>query len=194
MFFCEKCRYLFNITKDINSKQIGGKTNIALTNVLDKFKSNQPIVEKDLKNIKGKDLLDDERYEAMNKKDLKKLMSQIKVLDKNFFTEDEPDKTDEKIGKNVVYFICKFCKNYKPIKPTTLVYSKNYNTAVVEVSDYTYAIYDPTLTRTKNYICKNPKCKTHKDASLKEAVLTKNATDQIVYVCCACSTNWPNAL
>ena len=123
-------------------------------------------------------------------------MSQIKAIDSAFFvTEATEDLKGKKIGSNVAYFICKFCKNHKPIQPGTQIYSKNYNTVVsVENDDYTYAIYDYTLARTKNYICKNKKCETHRDDSLKEAVLTKNITDQIVYVCCHCLTNWVNTI
>ena len=188
MFFCEKCRYLFNVTKDIKSKQVGGKINEGLTAVLDKFKENKPLLEKDLKNIKGKDLMEDERFEKMSKKEQKKMISYVKSLDKNFFTAD--DKKEVKIGTSVAYFICKFCKNYRKIEPGTLIYSKNYNvTGSVETEDYTYAIYDQTLPRTANYVCKNPKCSSHEGGS-KEAVITKNATDQVVYICTICSTNW----
>ena len=192
MFFCEKCRYLFNVTKDVKSKQIGGKINEALTVIFDKFTNGEHIVDKDLKKIKGKDILEDQRFEDMNKKDQRKLISTIKAIDKNFFIEEEPE-SEEKIGSNIAFFICKFCKNYKPIKPGTIIYSKNYNSSnISESDDYTYAIYDQTLAHTKNYICKNSKCETHKNNNLKEAVLVKNATDQLVYICTQCSTNWIN--
>lgn len=194
MFFCEKCRYLFNVTKDIKSKQVGGKINDALTIIFDKISRGEQIMEKDLKKFKGKDLLDDERFEVMNKKDQRKLISTVKAVDKNFFAEEEPE-SEAKVGSNIAYFICKFCKNYKPIKPGTVIYSKSYSTInASEMEDYTYAIYDQTLPRTRTYICKNAKCETHKNDSLKEAILTKNATDQIVYICTHCSTNWINAV
>ena len=192
MFFCEKCRYLFNVTKDVKSKQIGGKINEALTIVFDKYANGEKITEKDLKKLKGKDILEDQRFEDMNKKDQRKLISTIKAIDKNFFMEEEPE-SEEKIGSNIAFFICKFCKNYKPIKPGTIIYSKNYNSSnISEAYDYSYAIYDQTLAHTKNYICKNSKCETHKNINLKEAVLVKNATDQLVYICTQCSTNWIN--
>jgi len=190
MFFCEKCRYLFNVTKDVKSKQIGGKINEALTMIFNKFATGEAIVPKDLVKFKGKDLLEDERFELMNKKDQRKIISLIKSIDKTFFVADDTQ-TDVKVGSNVAYFICKFCKNYEPIKPTTLIYSKSYNTtSQAETEDYKYAIYDQTLARTKYYDCKNDNCKTHKDESLKEAVLTKNIMDQIVYICTYCSSSW----
>ena len=190
MFFCEKCRYLFNVTKDVKSKQVGGKINEAVTNLFNKYYKNEPIEERDLRKIKGNDLIYDERYEDMTKKEQRKLVSFVKSVDKNFFAEAEPE-VAPKVGSNAAFFICKYCGNFKPIKPGTLIYSKNYNAGdSTEIEDYTYAIYDQTLPRTKNYICKNPKCETHKKDSIKEAVLTKNTSDQIVYICTVCSTNW----
>ena len=188
MFFCEKCRYLFNVTKDVKSKQIGGAINEALTNIFDKIKNNEPLTESDLVEIKGKDLVADERFEIMNKKDQRKIISMVKAIDKSFFVEQE---TSNKVPTNIAYFICKYCKNFKPIKPGTLIYSKNYNiNNSAEAEDYTYAIYDQTLARTRNYICRNTKCETQQDDSIKEAVITKNANDQLVYVCTNCSTFW----
>ena len=194
MFFCEKCRYLFNITKDVKSKQVGGKINEALTNILTKYASNEKLVDRDLRRIKGKDLLEDERFEDMTKKEQKKLISTVKAVDRNFFVEEEKT-LEPKIGSNVAYFICKYCKNSRAIKPGTLIYSKNYGgNNITEIIDYTYAIYDQTLPRTKTYICKNAGCDTHKDDSNKEAALTKNILDQIVYVCTVCGTDWVNVM
>jgi len=130
----------------------------------------------------------------MNKKDQRKLISNIKTIDKNFFNKEVPTEKI-KIGSNIAYFICKFCKNYRPITAGTLIYSKNYNSiAVAETEDYTYALYDHTLPRTRNYICKNPECATHSDDALKEAILTKNVMEQIVYICTYCSTSWVNTI
>ena len=191
MFFCEKCRYLFNVTKDIKSKQIGGRINETLSNIFSKYKSNETLTNRDLRKIKGKDLLEDERFENMTKKEQRKLMSIIKSVDKNFFAKGE-EETSPKIGSTLAFFICKYCKNSNPIQPQTIIYSKKFSggEGVTEAEDYTYAIYDLTLPRTRNYICKNRKCPTHKDDDVKEAVLIKDSTDQIKYLCTACSTNW----
>ncbi|XWV26625.1 putative DNA-dependent RNA polymerase subunit rpb9 [Tupanvirus soda lake] len=194
MFFCEKCRFMFNVTKDVKSKQIGGRINEALTNVFNKYFNNEPLQERDLKRIRGKDLLDDERFEDMTKKEQRKMMSWVKSLDRNFFVEEEAP-AEPKVGSNAAFFICKYCKNSKPIKPGTLIYSKNYGTdGSSETEDYSYAIYDQTLSRTRNYICKNPKCESHKNDNVREAALTKNAMDQIVYICTSCTTYWVNAV
>jgi DNA-directed RNA polymerase subunit M/transcription elongation factor TFIIS len=194
MFFCEKCRYLFNVTKDVKSKQIGGRINEALTSLFGKYNNNEQLEEKDLRRIKGKDLLEDERFEDLTKKEQRKMISYVKSFNKNFFVEEELP-VETKIGSNAAFFICKYCKNSKPIKPGTLIYSKNYGgESSIETEDYTFAIYDQTLPRTKNYICKNPKCESHKNDAVKEAALTKNGLYQIVYICTACSTHWVNVI
>ena len=194
MFFCDECRYLFNISKDVKSKQVGGKIEVSLDNIFNKFFRNEKIINEDLSRITKKDVMNDERFEKSSKKDQKKLISQIKNADKNFFSGGEDDMINQ-VGTNKAYFVCRFCKNYKQIKPRTLIYSKNLNTSnIMEVDDYTYAIHDHTLARTKNYICKNSKCETHKNSSIKEAVLTKNSIDQLVYVCVVCSTWWINGI
>lgn len=190
MFFCEKCRYLFNVTKDVKSKQIGGKINDSLNNIFAKYSMNEAITENDLKKITGKDITDDDRFDEMTKKNQRKLISTLKAVDKSFFVQQE-EKDGPKIGTSSAFFICKYCKNYKPIKPQTCIYTKIYGTEhTIETEDYTYTIYDQTLPRTRNYICKNNKCESHKNDAVKEAVLTKNTSDQIVYVCTSCSTHW----
>lgn len=193
MIFCDKCRYLYNITKDLKSKQIGGKINEAVNNIMDKYKNREEIREKDLKRIKGKHLLQNNRFDEMTKKDQRKFMSTIRSVDKNIFAEEE--KPTAKVGSNIVYFMCKYCGNSKPIKPGTLIYSKNYGGHdTTEIEDYSNMIHDQTLPRTKNYICKNENCETHNDDSLREAILIKNMSDQIVYVCTSCTTSWTGSI
>ncbi|BCS82952.1 putative DNA-dependent RNA polymerase subunit rpb9 [Cotonvirus japonicus] len=194
MIFCEKCRYLFNITKDVRTKQVGGKINNALNNIFDKFQNNTQIIDSDLKRIKGKDLTDDERFENMTKKNKKKLTQIIKAIDKTFFIEEQDDESEE-ISSNKAYFICKYCKNYRPINAGTVIYTKNYDTNEESgIENYDHFVYDQTLPRTKNYICKNDDCETHENPNLKEAVLTKNSGDQIIYICTVCTTHWISAI
>lgn len=193
MFFCDKCRYLYNVTKDIKAKQIGGKISDSIENLFQKFHKGESLDESDLKRIVGKDVTDSDHFENMTKKDQRKLISWIKSVNKSFFEEDED--SEEKVGVSIAYFICKYCKNYEPIKPGTLIYSKKYGSeSSTEAEDYTYAIYDQTLARTRNYVCKNPSCESHENLDLREAALTKNNMDQIVYVCTTCTTHWVNTV
>lgn len=194
MFICEKCRYIYNVTKDIKNKQIGGKINIALDTIFEKFLSGEEILGADIKHISSKDILDDERYDRMNKKNQKKFVSIIKSINKNFFVEDEKDQEISDAHTDA-YFICKFCKNSKLIEPKTIIYSRNYSSDTsLEVEDYKLMIHDYTLPRTRNYNCKNSKCPTHKNPDLKEAIITKNISERVIYVCTQCTTHWINTV
>lgn len=189
MFFCNQCNFMFNITKDVKSKQIGGKINKAITNLFNKYYTGESLEEDDYKNITIQDIKNDSRYdEDMNVKNQQKFRSWLKSQNPSFIANINAPQTG---GSNEAYFICKSCQNTKLIDPGTIIYSKNYSTnSSIDTEDYTYAIYDSTLPRTRNYICKNKNCKSHTDDKLKEAVITKNNMDQIVYVCVACSKYW----
>jgi hypothetical protein len=192
MFFCNECQYLFNITRDIKNKQVGGKVNIALNKIFEKFNKNEEYIEDDFKKITGKDILEDERYDSMSKKNQRKLTAFIKNFDKNFFVENPEEK--QKIGVNKAYFICKFCKNHREIKPGTLIYAKSYLSLDQDEADnYELLIHDATLPRTKNYLCKNKKCKTYQDPELKEAIIYKKK-ERLTYICYHCGTHWNNEI
>lgn len=189
MFFCEKCHFMFNITKDIKSKQVGGEINDSLNIIFEKYKTGKPLNAEDLDKITMQDIKNDSRYDNdLNVKNKAKFRSWLKQANPNFVNE-EPKK--QKLGVSKAYFICKSCQNTKPIEPGTVIYSRSFGTnTTVEAVDYTYTIYDNTLPRTRNYICKNSKCESHKNDDVREAVITKNNIEQIVYVCTNCVTSW----
>ena len=187
MEFCDKCRYSFNITRDVKSKQIGGKINIKLNTLFEKISANEELSESVIEGITHNDVEGDERFESMNKKNQDKVKRQLKNISKTFFTEE----IDKKNTNDDAYYICKKCKNYKEIPPGKIIYSKTYNSSSsTESHDYTLDANDSTLPLTRNYICKNSKCKTHTDSSKKEAALTRNNKYQIIYICRECQTYW----
>lgn len=193
MFFCQECRSLFNITKDVGSKQSGGKINTYINNVFSKFDAGEKIVPDDLIKLKANDLFEDNRFDKMNKKNQEKFTNMITTIKNDFSKDDENSESEsnKKIGSNKAYFICKFCRNNQEIKPGTLIYTKKFSSGSNnESEDYSHEIHDNTLPRTRNYICPNNKCETHKNISLNEAILTKNSTGRIVHICCQCRTNW----
>lgn len=185
MFFCKKCGFSNNYTKDVKNKKTNTSTNYeGIAKIFEKFMQGEEIVENDLKQIKGSQLLKDDKYDVMNKKDQRKFMSVIKNINKNFFVDHADE--DNNDNTNIAYYICKYCNFQEPIDPGTIIYTKKYNTNMYDIDDYSYLVYSNTLARTKNYICKNKKCDTHNDINLREAVITKNESDRIIYVCCVC--------
>jgi len=188
MFFCNKCGYLYNYSKGNKHTQIGGESrNNASSNIINKFKNQETIVEDDLANTSGQEILNSDRFDMLNKKEQRKIISLIKEIDKNFFDVNDDVDPDKSENNNSAYFICKSCNNTKLITAGTVVYSKKFNIdASTDVENYEYLVYDNTLARTKNYICKNLKCETHTDINLREAVITKTKNDRVVYVCTVC--------
>ncbi len=77
------------------------------------------------------------------------------------------------------------------MKPQTIIYTRSFSqNEEADAEDYSYAIHDPTLRRTRNYICPNEKCVTHNKPEIREAGLTKNLMEKIVYVCIPCGHHW----
>lgn len=191
MTFCPNCHMLYNITKDI--KSINKKNLAKVDLIFQKFKNDEPLTEDDLKGLTLDDLKYDDNYDKMNIKTQKKFTSYIKAVQNDFF-ETKGGDAEEKEAKTSTkaYYICKACnKSSEEIKPGTIIYTKNFNiSSTSSQTDYSYVKFDDILPRTRNYICPNTKCKTHKDSSLQEAVIIHNNMDQVIYVCCECDTSW----
>jgi hypothetical protein len=91
---------------------------------------------------------------------------------------------------------CTTCGSEYPLQPETVIYSLNFkkqqstfNDSIIDLK-----LYDPTLPRTKDYICTNTSCPTHSktfDQSQKEAVFYRaEGTYHLKYACLCCKTNW----
>lgn len=184
MFFCNKCKSSYNITRDVKVKQIGGKIYNSLNVLFNKFAENEKIEKEDLENLKLLDIQNDERYDKMSKK-MKTALMKILNTANPAFKETINEETEE-MSSNRAFFVCKSCNNYKSIEQGTSVYSKNYG-IIMDNVDYTLRIQDPTLMLTKNYMCSNDKCKTHKMPEIKEAALQKLNTGKVIYVCKVCT-------
>jgi hypothetical protein len=146
----------------------------------------------------------DEDFDSLNnlikfsENDLKKHLENIKKIGKE--KEAIMDKYLSIIksqgNKAEFCYECKNCKSRFELSANTIIQSINYDI------DKNINIYippeircaDPTLPRTKNYICPNQNCKSHKDLINKEAIWYR--TDHngvnyyIEYVCCMCKKAW----
>ena len=59
--------------------------------------------------------------------------------------------------------------------------------------DLSFKIMDPTLPRTKDFICPNKECETNKNTNLatREAIIFRENRSFITrYVCTTCTTDW----
>lgn len=98
---------------------------------------------------------------------------------------------------NKAYFKCSNCGYVQEMEPGTLILSRAPEKATAEfiITDknkYKDMIHDMTLPHTRNYMCPNQDCKSHKNHNLREAVWFKpnKYSFNIVYVCKACQTVW----
>ena len=183
MFPCPKCDYALEITKNI-SKEKSSEKKIKVLNIssfLNNILNNIPIKKNMIINFSVDALKKSNMYKKLDKDNKTKAINTITKL--------------KQIKSSNVHFICGNCGYYTALKDKTLLFSKNHKTTVPPLitKDYELKCYDPTLPRTKNYICKNKKCITHdkKNEKSKEAVWFRQINShQLVYVCCVCKHGW----
>lgn len=101
---------------------------------------------------------------------------------------------------SAAFMICKNCSYSEKMIKRTMVLNKMSNHFVstessTDDSKYKYIKDIDILPHTRDYICKNKNCQTHKDYKLKNAKWFRPIQDsyQTFYVCCECETVWKNA-
>lgn len=116
--------------------------------------------------------------------------------------ENAPDaaKTSEvkpiKLGTHVkAYYKCVNCGFVTEIQPRELILSKAPEKATSEFYEYTkYAgmVNDVTLPCSRNYVCPNDNCPSHKDHSKREKVWFRPSRNScgIKNICRACHVVW----
>lgn len=92
-------------------------------------------------------------------------------------------------------FKCSNCGFSENIKPKTMVLSRTSDLVNKEYTDktkYKDMVNDETLPRTRNYICPNEACLSHKDHTKREAVWFKPDIQKygILYICTSCNKMW----
>lgn len=94
------------------------------------------------------------------------------------------------IGNKPVYE-CNQCKNVEDIASGTVIYENKRNRAL-KVANDDVIINTPTLRRTKDFICPNKQCASHKDLKNKEAVFYRvsSSSFEIEYLCTQCRTRF----
>jgi transposase-like protein len=186
MKFCKHCNYVLNISKtSLNSDEKITYTIETMDQYLNYIKNisteiNQEVVLKI-------------EYDVLKSKLMGKFKKNIKKVDELLVTYELLK------NKNVqdanIYFVCQNCNSSFEIEPATIILSTNYdnNNQQIQQYDLKFKINDPTLPRTKDYICTNKECNSHKDeyASKREAILFREPKSFITrYVCTLCETDW----
>jgi DNA-directed RNA polymerase subunit M/transcription elongation factor TFIIS len=92
--------------------------------------------------------------------------------------------------------ICKNCSYFERLVGRNLVLSRMNSGAsvsgIIDLSKYKYMINDKTLPHTRNYICKNDKCESHKNFEKRNAVWFRPILNSYstYYGCITCGEIW----
>lgn len=178
MKFCPNCLYVLDISK----------ANIATDNETIEYINTVSDIFKVLPKVGTNDII----YKATcsnNDVITSKKYSKLKQEDK--------DKIDKMFTSNIITnanFKCNNCDYTKNITETTLLYSYNkddVNDHIVTTEECKLLFLDPILPHTKDYICKNDKCKTFKNPELKDAIFYKHKNSyKVIYICGVCYHKW----
>ena len=134
-----------------------------------------------------------ELYPGRLEEDIRKDMEDLYDV---IVTESE-NITNESV-KNQYVFVCDTCNKTFHLRPNTLLDTLNLDKSKVTIHDEPAIRFDdPTLFRTKNYICINDSCPTRTDTSeemqiKKEAAFYKPEENNhsVRYICGVCYSYW----
>jgi hypothetical protein len=179
-FMCTKCQFSLTIKKATDSKPTkitSGAELLVAYNSIDHQEYDIILSEKDFESY----------INSMKKKD-NELISNLR----KFYTKLQ-------IQKNIAskYILkCTSCGESYHLEPETVIYSLNFKKQQSSFNDdnIELKLYDPTLPRTKDYICANKNCPSLTkgfDSVKKEAVFYRaSGSYHMKYACLVCEESW----
>lgn len=192
MQFCPKCDNImdvgksapkFTFTNDPTSLSQTTATNTEkdddnkITKIINMYKNQLDISNE---NFDVDKIMKNKEFMSLKDKDKKELIKMLKGVEDDSLT---------------AFIICKNCSYSEKLIKRTLILNKmsNFsNDAYTDLTKYKYMRYDNTLPHTRDYVCKNKECKTHKNIELKNAKWFRPIQNSYItyYVCCECGTVW----
>ena len=113
--------------------------------------------------------------------------------------DNVPNNDDNLVKKP--YFFCTNCNNYEEIKSGIPLIIKGGVEQNIYIQHHTEQQVknkkiNNSLMRTKNYICPNKDCQSHKNPELKEAIIEHVTYNSFIvkYICCVCNHEWLNRI
>ena len=197
--FCPQCNTIFDITQSLSDTtlQEGGVNNIEkiITMILNNNKISQNDIDK-ISNISISQIIEHQMYKNLDPNEKSTVYNKIQIYLPHFTSKKNISMGGEllvdKSNKNLAYYRCTYCNFTEPIKPGTLIYSKSSDREIGQTSfDTTNMKYNPIIPYTRNYICPNEKCISHKNPKKKEAKFFRVGDNyQIIYICMACDESF----
>jgi hypothetical protein len=196
MLFCPICNNILDISKTVpkiisniddktpneissNTESDGLKTDI-IENTLQKIIDNDDVTTGELKKLDIEKITQHDFYKKLSKTNKKK------VDDKLLYIRKELDLAIS------AFYICNNCQYSKPIDQQTLITSRvndDISNNYTNTEKFKNMVYNKALPVTRNYICKNKDCTSHKKHDMREAVFYRNGM-QVWYTCKACKSYW----
>ncbi len=135
-------------------------------------------------NIDTEQLRKNSEFNKLKDKDKKELLKILKSTEDDMLS---------------AFMICKNCSYSERLIKRTMVLNKmsmhTIEDSTLDLSKYRYMKDSEVLPHTRDYVCKNKDCATHKDYKLKDAKWFRPIQNsyKTFYVCCICETVWNNA-
>jgi len=186
MKFCKHCNYVLNISKSpINNDNKVIYTIETMDQYINYLKNISDEVNHDV-DLK----IDRETLKTKLMGKYKKNTKKVDELLENYETLKNKNSNDSSI-----YFICQNCNSSFEIEPGTIILSTNFDQSNqnIQQHDFAFKIEDPTLPRTKDYICPKKDCESHSPENnvKREAVIFREAKSFITrYICTMCLSDW----
>lgn len=177
MNFCSNCSNILDCVK--SSAIISDKKIIKCNDLIKLIENNEDFTNYKVEFNKN-DILENKKYLKYSE-DIKKKINILFDNSTQLTTSAE--------------YKCINCGFSKPITETTRLYYNNIdndNTIYIKsLEENELYCVDPLLPHTKDYICKNPSCITHKQHDLKDSVFYKDKKSyKVNYICSICFHNW----
>lgn len=176
-FICKHCNFSLNIKKASNIQVIKINTPAEFVNAM-----------------KSDEL---QEYEInIERSELETFLKKKKEAERELMLRNFDETIKQKRTATKFILKCSTCGSDYPLHPGTTIYSLNFRKQQSSFNDefLELKLKDPTLPRTKDYICPFDDCETNKkgfDQSLKEAVFYRaNGTYHLKYACCNCERSW----
>lgn len=170
----EKERKLESDAKELDNSKI--------EEILSKIANDEKLNDVDFSEYKMEQFIKNKAYTSMERK--KKIAVHEKLV--SIF-----DKLEDVTS---AFYICKNCSYSKPIGLGTLISSKmgiGASGTYMNLEKLKNRAYCKMLPLTRNYICPNTSCKSHKDHSKREAAFFRIGENlQVWYVCRECNEYW----
>jgi len=176
-FICKHCNFSLNIKKASNIQVVKINTSTEFVNAI----KSEEVQEYDIN---------------IERVDLENFLKKKKEEERNRILERFDTILLQKRTATKFILKCSTCGSDYPLYPGTVIYSLNFRKQQSSFNDdfLDLKLQDPTLPRTKDYICPYDDCETNDknfDTSEKEAVFYRaKGSYHLKYACCNCERSW----